>query len=303
MKTFALALGVLTFIIAACHAGESRDEIWQPTTPGPFVVYTAPLCRQNELDIQPLYFFNITRGSFNEIGGYKSLSSKDYKYQQLIQLFMQYGITDCFEIDCQPSWQFNYARAGGLSAESAGFGDIQLLARFCFLDETKWLPRATGIFQAKLPTGKYEKADEGKLDTDITGTGSTDYNYGISLTKGIEPMRLLLHADFLYANIPLPARVDGVKTEFSGIFILNSAFEWIFYKNFNLMGELLWQTQGDRREDGDWAPSTEQSSLIASTGLGYSEKSWQLLIGYQRTVWGENVDANDTVAATMIFIF
>ena len=38
-------------------------------------------------------------------------------------------------------------------------------------------------------------------------------------------------------------------------------------------------------------------------GIGYSEKDWQMLVGYQRTLLGENVDANDTVAATVIVTF
>ena len=69
------------------------------------------------------------------------------------------------------------------------------------------------------------------------------------------------------------------------------------------MSELNWNTQGDKKLDGDWTPDTGKSSLIWGIGIGYSEKDWQMLVGYQRTLLGENVDANDTIAATIIATF
>ena len=295
-----LSVFFILIAVSAC-AEDDKSEVWQPNTPGGFVTWGAPLCGKNKLVTQPLYFFNITRGEFDGEGGYKSLPSKDYEYQQLIQLLVKYGITDCLEIDAQPSWQFNYHKEGGESAESNGFGDLPLAVRICGVEETKYLPRLTGLFEVDLPTGKYQKSDEGNLDTDITGAGSTNYTFGLNLTKGIKP--ILLHLDLLYTFVPSPVRIDGVKTEFSDTYEINFALEWVFYKNFNLLGELTWQKQGDRKEDGDWKPSTDQSSLVIGTGLGYSQKDWQILVGYERTVAGENVDANNTVAITAIVTF
>lgn len=292
---------VIFFTSGNIYATHEENIIWQPTTPGPFTTFTAPLCEKEKFTVQPLYFFNTARGVFTEDGHYKSLSSSDYKYLQLIQLYMQYGVTEHIEVDAQPAWQMINIKEGPQSAESAGFADMLLIARYCAIDETKWCPRITGLFQVKLPTGKYEKSDEDRLDSDITGTGSTDFTYGLNFTKGIKPV--LWHLDLLYTNIPSPVRIDGVKTHYSDIFIVNAAFEWIFYKKLNLLGELLWQTQGDAKLDGNRTPSTAQSSLIFSTGIGYSEKDWQLLVGYQRTLIGANVDANDTVAATVIIVF
>ena len=182
-------------------------------------------CKKNKFSVQPLYFFNIARGIFDGDGHYSSLPSRDYIYQQFIQLYMQYGLTERIEINAQPQWQINYAKDEGISAESAGFADFLMNIRYCGIDETTWVPRVTGLFQVKLPTGKYEKPDEGKLLTDITGTGSTDYTYGLSFTKGAYPIRTLFHLDLLLTNAPSPVRIDGVKAEFSNTYIVNGAFE------------------------------------------------------------------------------
>lgn len=279
----------------------AEDKVWEPVTPGPFVTFTAPVCCRGELDVQPLYFFNIGRGSFDGEGGYKSLPSRDYNYNQVIQLYTQYGVTDRLEIDTQSVWEINNVKEGEVSAESAGFSDLMLAARYCVLDQTKWLPHATAIFLVKLPTGKYQKTDEGKLDADIIGTGSTDYCFGANFTKGFKPF--LLHLDVLYTVSPSPVTIDGVKTEYADTFIINSACEWVFMEHWNLLAELVWYAQGDKKEDGIRTPSSDEQSLIFSTGIGYARDSWQVLVGYQRTLWGQNTDAYDTVAATFIITF
>jgi len=290
-------------ILVSSAAAEEKKDVWQPTTPGPFTTFTAPLCEKGKVNIQPLYFFNITRGTFDDTTAYHSLPSKDYKYQQLLQLYTQFGLADHIEVCAQPSWQWNYRRKDGETAGANGIGDTLLIARYCGIEETEWIPRATGLFQVKLPTGKYQKSRDGKIGTDITGTGSTDYTYGVSFTKGVYPIRTLFHLDLLYTNIPTPVRIDGIKTKFSDIYTVNGAFEWIFYKNFNLLGELVWQSQGDKKQDQDKSPATDQGSLTFATGIGYSRENCSVLIGYQRTLLGTNVDANDTVAATVIITF
>lgn len=288
-----LCIVALALTVEACAA--DKEEVWQPVTPGPFTTFTAPVIEKNKFVVQPLYFFNIGRGLFDGDGGYHSIPSGDYRYQQQIQIYTQYGIAERTEINVQPQWYINYAREGDASAENAGFGDFFANIRYCGIDESTWCPRITGLFEVKLPTGKYQKPDIGKLDTDITGTGSTDYTYGLSFTKGIKPV--LWHLDLLYTNSPSPVRIDGIKTKFDDTYAVNGAFEWIFYKKLNLMSELLWQSQGNRKEDGNYAPSSGKSSLIWAAGIGYSEKYWQMLVGYQRTLLGENVVANDTIAA------
>ena len=300
---FKLLFILILLILFAKDAASADDkkDVWQPVTPGPFTTYTAPLVGEKKLSIQPFYFFNVARGTFNGDGHYSSLPSKDYRYQQNINIYTSYGLTKCLELNVQPFWYINNVKRGQASAESAAFGDFLMNIRYCGIDETTWCPSITGIFQVKLPTGKYEKGDSAKLGTDLPGTGSTDYTYGFSFTKGIKPV--LWHLDLLYANSPQPVRIDGIKTKFNDTYTVNGAVEWLISEKIDIMSELNWQTQGDRKLDGNWTADTGKSSLIWSIGIGYSEKDWQVLVGYLRTLLGENVDANDTIGATVIVTF
>jgi hypothetical protein len=84
---------------------------------------------------------------------------------------------------------------------------------------------------------------------------------------------------------------------------LNGAFEWVIGDKLNLMSELLYQVRGDTRFDGELTPSSSYSSLLLYVGIGYSERWWQVLVGYGRTLAGENEDADDIAAATITIIF
>lgn len=283
------------------YAEDKKQEVWAPITPGPFTTFTAPLIEKGKFSVQPFYFFNIARGVFGGDGHYSSLAPKDYKYNQQINIYTSYSPHKCIELNVQPSWQITNIRRGPLSAESAGFGDLLMNARYCGIDESYWCPRITGLFQVKLPTGKYQKADPSRLGADIIGTGSTDYTYGFSFTKGIKPV--LWHLDLLYTNSPQPVRIDSIKTKFEDNYSVNGAFEWMITEKIDIMSELNWNIQGDKKLDGNRAPNTGKSSLVWGIGIGYSEKDWQMLAGYLRTLLGENVDANDTIGVTVIVTF
>jgi hypothetical protein len=61
--------------------------------------------------------------------------------------------------------------------------------------------------------------------------------------------------------------------------------------------------QGDRREDGYLTPSTAVSFLSLVAGLGWSDERIQMLISYQRTLAGTNVDVDNSVIATFTYTF
>jgi hypothetical protein len=300
-KKFFIILAVILSFALTVYAGENKNEVWSPVTPGPFTTFTAPVIDEGKFSIQPFYFFNIARGIFSGDRHYSSLPSKNYKYNEQIQLYTSYGLMKCVEVNVQPLWQMNNIKVGDKSAESAAFGDFLMNVRYCGIDESYWYPRITGLFQVKLPTGKYQKADPSKLGGDIIGTGSTDYTYGLSFTKGIKPV--LWHLDLLYTNSPRPVRIDGIKTIFDDTYTVNGAFEWMITEKIDIMSEFSWNTQGDRKLDGNWTADTGKSSLIWAIGIGYSEKDWQVLVGYLRTLLGENIDANDSIGATVTITF
>ncbi|MDD5506505.1 MAG: hypothetical protein PHR73_07120, partial [Candidatus Omnitrophica bacterium] len=132
---------LLSFFNVFSYAQEGPgQEEWDPVSAGTLTTWTAPLCAKGEFVIQPFFFYNRTRGSFDSDGKYHSLPKGDRQYQYQEQLFVQYGITDRLEIDAQAVYQQNYARQDGTSAHKSGFGDSYLFLRYCALEEKGWIP-------------------------------------------------------------------------------------------------------------------------------------------------------------------
>ena len=303
-------LCIISFIITYCTGAvtaseceKTRDE-WNPVSAGPITTWTAPLCGKGKLVIQPFFFYNRTRGVFNDGGHYKSFTNKETKSQYQEQLFMQYGITDHLEIDGQGVYQQNLRHVDGDSAASTGFGDSYIFGRYCAIEESKWLPHITALFQLKLPTGKFQKADEGKLGTDLMGAtsggGSYDHGYGISLTKKLKP--LVFHADFIY-SFPILTKVDGVKTKYGDYINYDFGMEYFLPYGFNLMVECNGFIQGDRKSDGQLIPASDVQYLNIAPGIGWSCDKIQILLAYQRTLAGTNVDVNDSIIFTFVYTF
>lgn len=282
----------------------NEKEEWNPISAGPVTTWTAPICGKGKLVIQPFFFYNRTRGVFDSEGHYKSFTNKETKSQYQEQLFMQYGITDRLEIDGQGVYQQNLRHVNGDSASSTGFGDSYIFARYCAIEEEGWLPHVSALFQLKLPTGKYQKADSGKLGTDLMGAtsggGSYDHGYGVTLTKKLKPF--VLHADFIY-TFPLLTEVDGVKTGYGDYLNYDFGVEYFLPCGFNLMVECNGFIQGDKKADGAYVPASDVQFLNIAPGIGWSTGSVQTLLAYQRTLAGTNVDVNDSVIFTFVYTF
>jgi hypothetical protein len=280
---------------------EIERDYWQPVTPGPFTTWTATLCGRHNLIMQPLYFFNKARGTFDSKGNYGSLSPGEKKEQHVFQLFTQYGITDRSEIDTQLNFFRNYTRKGNDSAKSLGISDTQLVTRHCLCSEEKYLPETTGFFQIRLPTGKYKNLDPDKLGTDLMGTGSFDFTFGFNLTKGVKP--IVLHGDILY-TISTSSKIDNnIRTRQGNKLELNTAGELPIKEGFNWMIEFNGILQGDTKENGRQIADSYASGLNLGTGLGWSTGKFQILFGYQRILIGKNIDANDSFALTFLVGF
>ena len=301
---------MVSFVVTVMDAAFAHEHTtghtleWNPVSAGPVTTWTAPLCGKGKFVFQPFFFYNRTRGSFNQEGHYGSLPGDDRKFQFQEQLFTQYGLTDNLEIDAQTSYLENYARQSGRKAHSNGFGDSYLFLRYCALEEEKWLPHTNGLFQLKLPTGKYQKADTDKLGTDLRGAtsggGSYDLGYGINLSKKLKPF--VFHTDAIY-SFPQEVKVDGVKTKYSKYLNYDFGAEYFIGDRFNLMLELNGFLQGDKRQNGQKTPDSDIYSLTLAQGLGWSNDKIQTLLAYQRVLTGTNTDANHSVVFTFVYTF
>lgn len=308
-KLITIILAVINFMAMSsmdCVFGsDEMDKVeWSPISAGPVTTWTAPICGRGKFVIQPFFFYNRTRGAFDNLDHYKSFKGGEKKHQFQEQLFMQYGITDRLEIDGQTVYQQNYRHKDGDSAISTGFGDSYLFLRYCALEEDGWLPHITGLFQMKFPTGKYEKLDSGKLGTDLmaatSGGGSYDHGYGFNLSKKMKPF--VLHADFVY-NFPMETRIDGLKTRYANYINYDFGLEYFLPKGFNFMFECNGFMQGDKKSDGELVPSSDIKYLNAAGGIGWSCEKIQALLAYQRTLAGTNTDVNDSIVFTFVYTF
>lgn len=303
---FVLGLLLINYTPGAFAQGQEgkEDNEWSPVSAGPVTTWTAPLCGKGKLVVQPFFFYNRTRGTFNSEGHYNSLPKADKRHQYQQQLFLQYGLTDRIEIDGQIVYQENYIKQDGLKAHANGLGDSYLFLRYCGVEEKSYLPHITGLFQLKLPTGKYEHADPNKLGTDLMGAtsggGSWDHGYGMFLSKKLRPF--LFHADAIY-SFPQKVRVDGVKTIYSKYFNYDFGAEYFLPKGFNIMLEFNGFLQGDKKQDGERVPASDIRYFVVAPGIGWSCGKIQTLLVYQRTLTGTSADANDSVVLTFVYTF
>jgi hypothetical protein len=282
----------------------AEGEAWDPSSAGPVTSWTAPLCGKGKFVVQPFFFYNRARGSFDSKGKYSFLAQGDKKYQYQEQLFAQYGITDRLEIDGQMVYQENYTKLNGVSAHASGLGDSYAFLRYCFLEEEGWKPLIAGLFQLKIPTGKYQHEDSSRLGTDLMGAtsggGSWDHGLGVILTKHLKPF--ILHADVLY-SIPQSVKVNGTSTRYADYVNVDVGVEYFLAKGFNLMFEVNGFFQGDRKEAGLKTTDTDIHTVTLSPGIGWSDDKIQFLLAYQRVVSGVNADANDSAVLTCVYTF
>jgi hypothetical protein len=275
-------------------------EEWNPPSAGPITTWTAPLCGKGNFVIQPFFFYSQTRGEFDSKGRYNPLPKGDVEYLFQQQLFLQYGIFDWLEVDAQAVYQELYIKQGGVKAHTNGFGDSYLFLRGRIVEEKGWLPSITGLLQLKMPTGKYQHEDSEKLEADLMGTGSWDPGFGLIVTKKLKPF--IFHADVTY-SFPQRVRINGVKTWYANYLNCDLAVEYFLPKGFNLMVEANAFFQGNTKEDGIRIPNSGVKYLIIAPAIGWSCDKLQILLGYQRVVWGANTDANDSVALTCVYTF
>lgn len=298
-----MLLNKAEFSFANGESGEVNDE-WEPVSAGPLTTWTAPLCGKGKFVIQSFLFYNRIRGTFNLDGHYDSLPKGDKKYQFQEQLFAQDGLTDRLELAAQMVYQENYVKEGDSKARGGGFGDSYLFTRYCLIEEKGWMPHITSLFQLKIPTGKYQHARPDKFGSDLMGStsggGSWDQGLGIILTKKLKPF--IFHSDFIY-SFPQEVKVDGVKTRYANYLNYDFGVEYFLPKGFNLMFEANSFLQGNKRQNGARIPDSGINYLTLAPAIGWSNDKIQMLLAYQRVVLGKNIDANDSVVLTCVYIF
>ncbi|GMU02661.1 hypothetical protein KH5H1_67810 [Corallococcus caeni] len=315
LRPWRLLLPLLTGLLlpgralAEAPQGPSRCEgapegagegVYRPTTSGPFVALTAPLTACGRLLLQPILSVARTRGTYDARARHVPLAPGASQLATSMSLFLEYGVLERVAAGAQLTVLHQRRRAGGREAHATGPGDTLLFGRLGLLHETAGgLPEATLLAQVKLPTGRVKSAASTLLDTDVRGTGSADLTVGLDFSKGARPV--LLHLDLLYTHA-LPAHVGEVATAYGDTFSWSFSGEWPFLpERFALMLEASGRHQGAPRREGVEAADGALGELVLGTGVEVLfGPDLQLLVGYQRTLWGRNVPAVDSFVATLV---
>jgi hypothetical protein len=267
---------------------------FRPTTSGPFVTLTAPIPPRGRLVAQPIFSVAFAHASLGPQGEWLTEGPQDGLRTTALTFFSEYGVADALSF----GGQLAVIHHDRQRASSFGLGELQLFGRrFLFAETAGGLPEATLLFQLKIPTANAEGV-ESLRGTDVRGSGSADLTIGLDLTRGIRPV--LVHADLLLTQ-PLPARVGQIDTHFGTVLSWAISVEWPFLpERLALMLEAngrhqLAPTLGGERTNGH----TDEVIVGAGVEILFTPDV-QLLVGYQRTVWGRNVGAFDTVVATLV---
>lgn len=280
---------------------ESTDPtLWRPVTSGPFTALTAPISPHRRLTLQPLAFANLVRGSFDAEGEEVTLPDDETFTSIVGQLFVEYGLLPSLALGAQSEVVYNRARVGAQRASHTGLGETLLFARWALpIEPGRWTPDVTLIASMKIPTGRAEGFDPGRLGTDAHGNGSWEPLAGVSATFYWKPV--VWHADAL-AAAPLSARIDGVRTRPGPAFFWALAAEVpLFGDRFAFMAEASGAFQGSTVEDGVTAPQSRAREVSLAAGLEWIiSEDVQLLAGYRRTLLGANVAALDTLGITLV---
>ena len=287
---------------AGCAPEKTGDEeaVFRPTTSGPFVTFTAPIPAPGQVTAQPIFYAGFVRGAFDEAGAAQPLEPGERLGSAGLTFFLEAGVLSRLSVGAQAAVYHQWHTLPPASASATGPGDVQLFSRAVLVKERPTLlPEATLLAMVKLNTGNPITRNEELLDTDVLGSGSVDLTLGLDLTKGLRPV--VLHADLLYTH-PLPAVVGGVDTRYGDTFNWSASVEWPLVEEvFALMVEMNGRHQGPPTVGGTLEEDARLDEVVLGGGVEvlFSPRV-QLLVGYQRTLWGRNVPAADAVIVTVV---
>ncbi len=263
---------------------------------------TAPLTAANHLTLQPILFFAFQRGAFDSQSRESALDGSSQSLS--LNLFTEYGFGDSFAGGIQLSLFHNRRAIRGEEASTTALGDGLLFARYALpIPRKEAVPELSLLAQIKLPMGKADGMDARKLGTDAMGNGSWEGTVGVNLTEYLRPV--VINAD-LFFNLPFQTQLGGVRNRSGPAFLWTASFEFplalpVWPHRWGVMAELNGRFQGDTSVAGRVVPDTQVRELTVGAGLEviFSDEV-QLLIGYQRTLWGTNIPAVDVLGLTLV---
>jgi hypothetical protein len=288
-KCFFLLLS--TYAFAAEVPFEEPDEKPAPWFTGSLLAPLGEVVPSGHFEIDFYNLLTIETGEYNKNWRVDDIPNF---YSYTPQIYGYFGITSWMDIQIVPQLAVNWTEG----KNSVGFGDLYIAFDFqLYSSENEgWFPGVKLSVGELLPTGKYQRLDPHKLDTDQTGFGS----YITFVTLTFFKIYNLYDNHFLSFNLTgecgIPSRTSvlefnayggGFDTEghvepgtiFTGI----CSFEYNLNQNWSLALDTYWNHEnltsfsGDTGIDEDGlpaeigTPSSDTLSFAPALEYGFSE--------------------------------
>ncbi|MCF7853128.1 MAG: hypothetical protein K9M07_07830 [Simkaniaceae bacterium] len=284
---------------------DQAKKMFNPYFAGPLITGSAHNTPPGSFNIQPYLFLTDIYGAYSS--NRKVISAPDF-WQINPQFLFQTGITQWLDITLVPQGVYNNHK----NAQAVYWSDMGITLGFQLLKETPYIPALRLTFTETFPTGRYERLNPAKFETDATGTGSFQSQLSLNISKvlwtfPLHPMQL--RGNIIY-NIPSNVSVSGFNTygggygtsgtvspgstlQFDASIEVSIVQTWVFaldmiYKTF---GATHFSGTNGIKTDGSVAtnslPSGDQFSLAPAIEYNPSERQ-QFIIGPWFTVTGRN---------------
>ena len=167
LATVAMA-GALTAALLSPSARADDEPIPKPPPfTGPLLAPTASIVPPGHVLLEPYLFFSNKIGKYNN--HWALITQRDVMSAN-IQLLMQFGVTDFFDIKIIPQTFMTFEK--GQSAYNFGDLDVQLGFGLLKGKNATFRPDLKLVFAETFPTGNYQYLNPNKANADASGGGA-----------------------------------------------------------------------------------------------------------------------------------
>jgi hypothetical protein len=208
ITTFVLGATVLTSFLAAeqTEPGFAPQAPFSPWFTGTLLSPIGEALTKGHFSFQPYFFANTATGFYHSHWNPKSTPNV---HNETLQLWILVGLTDFMDIIIIPEVLHTHTQG----QSSTRFGDLPIELDFQLIkeDQFQYVPGIKLGLIETFPTGKYQKLNPKKLETDVGGLGSFATTAQIVFYKICPIVRhhyLSITASFAYTYFA-PVHVKG----------------------------------------------------------------------------------------------
>ena len=150
----------------------------QPWFTGPIVAPSGYTVKPGHVNIQPFLFINANTGTYNP---HWHVESAPNFYNTNFRVQTKVGICDWLDIQCVPQGYYKATQG----EHAFAFGDLPMTLNIQLLNSKKedpWPAIKLGL-RVNVPSGKYQKLDPKKLQTDVGGNGNWEPGPVLTMSK------------------------------------------------------------------------------------------------------------------------